>query len=181
MRTWSCSCTPATQSGSSSRAGRQTDRHTHTCTCGYRGRCCLTDNCVFLIVLHRNSSQWTNLWERESESEEQQEQQEQWQRQRQSRVVKEPLKELLTIRRVTEDDRGTYKVLDPQGLAISTTLLSIQGEALSGHSSDWLSACSPPLLLSHDSNPTVFFSLAEKSVGGGEVRAAMGESKHMQE
>lgn len=93
----------------------------------YRGHCCLTDNCVFLVILHRNSSQWTNLWVRENVWEEWEEVEEQ---QQQNRVVKDPVKEQLTIRSVTVDDGGTYKVLDPEGLAISTTQLSIQGEAL---------------------------------------------------
>lgn len=65
---------------------------------------------------------------RESEWAEQEEEEEQ--QQQQNRVMKDPLKEQLTIRRVTVDDGGIYKVLDPQGLAISTTQLSIQGEAL---------------------------------------------------
>lgn len=125
------------------------------CPCSYRGRCCLTENGVFLIVLHRNSSQWTKLWERESEQQEEEEQQ--WQ----NRVVKDPLKEQLTIRGVTEEDRGTYKVLDPQGLAISTTLLSIQGEAVAPALIGSLAAVSLPL--SHDSNPSVFF-LWQKSL-----------------
>ncbi|XP_075900190.1 galectin 17 [Nelusetta ayraudi] len=68
----------------------------------------------------RNSSQWTNLWVRPGEEEETEQQQ------YQHRVVKDPLKEQLTIRRLMEDDEGTYKVLDLQGLAISTTQLSVK-------------------------------------------------------
>lgn len=46
------------------------------------------------------------------------------------RLEKDPLKEQLKIRKVTEDDQGTYKVLDKHGLAISTVQLSVRGEAL---------------------------------------------------
>lgn len=77
-------------------------------------------------MFHRNSSQWVNLWVRGSEWKEPEEELQQ----QQNRVVKDPLKEQLTIRTVTEDDEGTYKVLDLMGLAISTMQLSIQGEAL---------------------------------------------------
>lgn len=73
----------------------------------------------------RNSSQWTNLWVRAGEEEEKEQQQ-----QYQHRVVKDPLKEQLTIRRLTEEDEGTYKVLDLQGLAISTTQLSIKEKSV---------------------------------------------------
>lgn len=130
------------------------DRQTNARTSSCRGRCCLTEKCVFLLVLHRNSSEWTNLWVRRSEGQEQEEAEE---LQQLNRVMKDPVKEQLIIRRVTEEDGGTYKVLDLHGLAISTTQLSIQGEALAP----------PPSSLSLDpsnnSNPTVFF-LWQKSL-----------------
>lgn len=46
------------------------------------------------------------------------------------RLEKDPLKEQLKIRKVTQDDQGTYKVLDKHGLAISTVQLSVRGEPL---------------------------------------------------
>lgn len=78
---------------------------------------------MFLTVHHRNSSQWIILWMREGGGEQDQVQQQQ-------RVVKDPFEEQLTIKGVMGEDEGTYKVLDRQGLAISTVILSVQGENL---------------------------------------------------
>lgn len=44
------------------------------------------------------------------------------------RLEKHPLKEQLTIKNLKSSDGGTYKVLDEQGLAVSTVLLSVEGQ-----------------------------------------------------
>lgn len=75
--------------------------------------------CFYLIltaVLHRNSSQWSDLWVRGDDDSE--------------RLEKHPLEEQLRIKKVKSSDEGTYKVLDEHGLAVSTVQLSVEGERL---------------------------------------------------
>lgn len=44
------------------------------------------------------------------------------------RLEKHPLREQLTIKKLKSSDEGTYKVLDENGLAVSTVQLSVEGE-----------------------------------------------------
>lgn len=64
--------------------------------------------------LHRNSSEWSDLWMRGDKNTE--------------RVEKHPLKEQLTIKNLKSSDEGLYQVLDEQGLAVSSIQLSVEGE-----------------------------------------------------
>lgn len=47
------------------------------------------------------------------------------------RLEKHLLKEQLTLKNLNSSDEGTYKVLDEQGLAVSTVQLYMEGERLS--------------------------------------------------
>lgn len=67
-----------------------------------------------LTVLHRNSSEWLDLWMRGDKDSQ--------------RLEKHPLKDQLTIKKLQKSDEGTYKVLDEHGLAVSTVQLSVEGE-----------------------------------------------------
>lgn len=69
---------------------------------------------VFVPLLHRNSSQWSDLWMRGDEDS--------------HRLEKHPEKEQLTVKRLHSSDEGTYKVLDEYGLAVSTVQLAVEGE-----------------------------------------------------
>ncbi|XP_041811016.1 galectin 17 isoform X1 [Chelmon rostratus] len=67
---------------------------------------------VFVPLLHRNSSQWSDLWMRGDEDS--------------HRLEKHPEKEQLTVKRLHSSDEGTYKVLDEYGLAVSTVQLAVE-------------------------------------------------------
>lgn len=63
---------------------------------------------------HRNSSEWLDVWMKGDANSE--------------RLEKHPLREQLTIKKLKSSDEGTYKVLDENGLAVSTVQLSVEGE-----------------------------------------------------
>lgn len=65
-------------------------------------------------VLHRNSSEWSDVWMRGDKNSE--------------RLQKHLLNEQLAIKMLKSSDEGTYKVLDQNGLAVSTVQLSVEGE-----------------------------------------------------
>ncbi|GAA6232600.1 uncharacterized protein LOC108891247 [Lates japonicus] len=71
-----------------------------------------TIHSVRVVFLGSNSSEWSLVWMRGDENTE--------------RLEKHPLKEQLTIKNLKSSDGGTYKVLDEQGLAVSTVLLSVE-------------------------------------------------------
>ncbi|XP_042362327.1 uncharacterized protein LOC121957671 [Plectropomus leopardus] len=71
-----------------------------------------THHSVRVVFQGSNSSQWSDLWMREDENSE--------------RLVKHPLREQLTIKQIKYSDEGTYKVLDAQGLTVSTVRLSVE-------------------------------------------------------
>ncbi|XP_072303361.1 uncharacterized protein [Eucyclogobius newberryi] len=64
-----------------------------------------------LVFQGSNSSEWKILWQRDGPGS--------------SRVQKVPLKEQLSLSSVSESDQGFYKVLDPNGLTVSSTRLSV--------------------------------------------------------
>ncbi|XP_068431816.1 galectin 17 [Clinocottus analis] len=68
-----------------------------------------------LVFQDRNSSRWAELWAREDGDSE--------------RLVKHPLDERLTMKKLSSADEGTYKVLDEHGLAVSTVQLSVEGSS----------------------------------------------------
>uniref|UniRef100_A0A3P8S007 Immunoglobulin domain-containing protein n=1 Tax=Amphiprion percula TaxID=161767 RepID=A0A3P8S007_AMPPE len=71
-----------------------------------------TPRSVRLVFQGRNSSVWSDMWMRGDKNT--------W------RLEKHPLLEQLTIRNLKRSDEGTYKVLDGQGLAVSTVQLSVE-------------------------------------------------------
>nr|XP_046273850.1 galectin 17 [Scatophagus argus] len=71
-----------------------------------------TQYSVRVVFLGRNSSQWSDLWMRGNEDSE--------------RLEKHPLKEQLTIKKLKSSDEGTFKVLDANGLAVSTVQLFVE-------------------------------------------------------
>lgn len=64
-----------------------------------------------LVFQDRNSSDWVRLWQRGTEAPE--------------RLQKDPLRERLTLKNLTPFDQGTYKVLDVNGLTMSSTRLTL--------------------------------------------------------
>ncbi|XP_032375756.1 galectin 17 [Etheostoma spectabile] len=73
-----------------------------------------TRHSVRVVFQGRNGSEWEDLWMRgDADS---------------PRLQKHPLGEQLTITRLTSADQGTYKVLDADGLAVSTVQLSVNGK-----------------------------------------------------
>ncbi|XP_044028512.1 galectin 17 [Siniperca chuatsi] len=78
-----------------------------------------TRHSVRVVFQGRNSSEWSNLWMRGDEDSE--------------RLEKHPLREQLTIRKLKSSDEGTYKVLDEQGLAVSTVQLSVEERSTALH------------------------------------------------
>uniref|UniRef100_A0A3Q4BNL4 Immunoglobulin domain-containing protein n=1 Tax=Mola mola TaxID=94237 RepID=A0A3Q4BNL4_MOLML len=62
----------------------------------------------------RNSSDWSVLWTQGDNDS--------------RRVQKDGLREQLTVKKLKPEDEGTYRVMDEHGLAISTVLLSVEGE-----------------------------------------------------
>ncbi|XP_031158118.1 galectin 17 isoform X1 [Sander lucioperca] len=70
-----------------------------------------TRHSVRVVFQGRNSSEWLDLWMRgDKES---------------PRLEKHPFNEQLTIKQLASSDEGTYKVLDANGLAVSTVQLSV--------------------------------------------------------
>ncbi|XP_078123686.1 galectin 17 isoform X2 [Sander vitreus] len=70
-----------------------------------------TRHSVRVVFQGRNSSEWLDLWIRgDKES---------------PRLEKHPLNDQLTIKQLASSDEGTYKVLDANGLAVSTVQLSV--------------------------------------------------------
>ena len=67
-------------------------------------------------MLHRNSSEWSVVWMRGEEDSE--------------RMEQDVANEQLTIKNLKSSDEGMYKVMDEQGLGVSTVLLSVNGERL---------------------------------------------------
>ncbi|KAF7210767.1 galectin 17 [Nothobranchius furzeri] len=65
-----------------------------------------------VVFQGRNSSEWLDLWTRGGKSIE--------------RMEKDPHHEQLTLKNVKISDEGTYKVLDDNGLSVSTMQLSIE-------------------------------------------------------
>uniref|UniRef100_A0A8C6TTA1 Ig-like domain-containing protein n=1 Tax=Neogobius melanostomus TaxID=47308 RepID=A0A8C6TTA1_9GOBI len=75
-----------------------------------------TPHAMSLAFQGSNSSEWRPLWRRGGPAS--------------PRVVKEPLKEQLRLTSVSDSDEGVYKVLDQNGLTVSSTRLSLdQGES----------------------------------------------------
>ncbi|XP_008302378.1 galectin 17 [Stegastes partitus] len=71
-----------------------------------------TPRSIRLVFQARNSSVWSDVWMRGDKNSQ--------------RLEKDPLLEQLTIKNLKSSDEGTYKVLDNQGLAISTVQLSVE-------------------------------------------------------
>ncbi|KAM8840582.1 galectin 17 isoform 2-T2 [Spinachia spinachia] len=71
-----------------------------------------TRHSVRVVFQDRNGSDWSVLWAREE--------------QEGGRLLKHPQEEQLTFRSLRREDQGTYKVLDEQGLAVSTVQLSVE-------------------------------------------------------
>ncbi|KAK2920613.1 galectin 17 [Channa argus] len=103
-----------------------------------------TSHSMRVVFLGRNSSEWLDLWMRDDNNTE--------------HVEKHPQKEQLTIKKLKRSDEGLYKVLDEQGLTISTVHLSVEenstvlklyqdqdSQILAGDAAK--SSCSAPLLL----------------------------------
>ncbi|XP_041822974.1 uncharacterized protein LOC121628125 [Melanotaenia boesemani] len=65
-----------------------------------------------VVFQSRNSSEWSDLWMRGDENS--------------PRLDKHPILEQLTLKKLTSSDEGTYKVIDEQGLAVSTVQLSVE-------------------------------------------------------
>uniref|UniRef100_A0A8C6TWS2 Ig-like domain-containing protein n=1 Tax=Neogobius melanostomus TaxID=47308 RepID=A0A8C6TWS2_9GOBI len=70
-----------------------------------------TPHAMSLAFQGSNSSEWRPLWRRGGPAS--------------PRVVKEPLKEQLRLTSVSDSDEGVYKVLDQNGLTVSSTRLSL--------------------------------------------------------
>lgn len=71
-----------------------------------------TPHSIRLVFQGRNSSVWTDLWMRGDKNT--------------PRLEKHPHLEQLTIRNLKSSDEGTYKVLDGQGLSVSTVQLYVE-------------------------------------------------------
>nr|BAM36393.1 VHSV-induced protein [Oplegnathus fasciatus] len=71
-----------------------------------------TSHSVRVVFQGRNSSEWSVVWMRGDKDSQ--------------RLEKHPLREQLTIKNVKSSDDGTYKVLDEQGLAVSTVQLYVE-------------------------------------------------------
>ncbi|XP_072226709.1 galectin 17 [Leuresthes tenuis] len=72
---------------------------------------------AFRVVFQgRNSSEWSDLWMRGDKNSQ--------------RLEKHPLQEKLTMKKIKSSDEGTYKVLDEQGLAVSTVQLYVEENSL---------------------------------------------------
>uniref|UniRef100_A0A8C7YFD9 Uncharacterized protein n=1 Tax=Oryzias sinensis TaxID=183150 RepID=A0A8C7YFD9_9TELE len=70
---------------------------------------------IYLPVLCRNSSEWSLLWMKEDG-------------QTSKRLEKSPRGDKLTLKNLQFSDEGIYKVLDEQGVSVSTIQLSVEGE-----------------------------------------------------
>uniref|UniRef100_A0A3Q3X9M9 Immunoglobulin domain-containing protein n=1 Tax=Mola mola TaxID=94237 RepID=A0A3Q3X9M9_MOLML len=73
-----------------------------------------TPRAFMAIFQGRNSSDWSVLWTQGDNDS--------------RRVQKDGLREQLTVKKLKPEDEGTYRVMDEHGLAISTVLLSVEGE-----------------------------------------------------
>lgn len=71
-----------------------------------------TRHSVRVVFQGRNSSEWSDVWMRGDKNSE--------------RLQKHPLNEQLVIKKLKSSDEGTYKVLDQNGLAVSTVQLSVE-------------------------------------------------------
>ncbi|XP_038581655.1 galectin 17 [Micropterus salmoides] len=71
-----------------------------------------TRHSVRVVFQGRNSSEWLDVWMKGDANSE--------------RLEKHPLREQLTIKKLKSSDEGTYKVLDENGLAVSTVQLSVE-------------------------------------------------------
>ncbi|KAK9527112.1 hypothetical protein VZT92_015773 [Zoarces viviparus] len=71
-----------------------------------------TRHSVRVVFQDRNSSEWSVLWMREDEDSE--------------RLQRHPVYQQLTMRKLKSSDDGIYKVLDQNGLAVSTVQLSVE-------------------------------------------------------
>ncbi|XP_026205608.1 uncharacterized protein lgals17 isoform X1 [Anabas testudineus] len=76
-----------------------------------------THQSVRVIFQGRNSSEWSDLWMRGDNNTQ--------------RLEKQLLTEQLTIKKLRKSDAGLYKVLDQQGLAVSTVQLSVEEHSTS--------------------------------------------------
>lgn len=76
----------------------------------------ITDDILNSTKWHSNSTEWSELWMRGDEDT--------------HRLEKNQHREELTLKRLKREDKGEYKVLDEQGLAISTIQLSVEGKML---------------------------------------------------
>lgn len=70
-----------------------------------------TPHAMSLVFQGSNSSEWRSLWQRGGPGS--------------PRVLKDPLEEQLSLRSVSVSDEGLYKVLDLNGLTVSSTRLSV--------------------------------------------------------
>ncbi|XP_029918955.1 galectin 17 [Myripristis murdjan] len=80
-----------------------------------------TPRALRVVFQDRNGSEWSDLWTRGEA--------------KNPRMQKDPDREQLTLRSVQRSDEGMYKVLDEQGLAVSTVQLTVEegGTALKIH------------------------------------------------
>lgn len=76
-----------------------------------------TPHSVRLVFQGRSGSEWLDLWVRGDENSQ--------------RLEKHSMKEQLTIKKLKRSDEGTYKVLDEQGLSVSTVQLSVEERSTS--------------------------------------------------
>ncbi|XP_033981019.1 uncharacterized protein lgals17 isoform X2 [Trematomus bernacchii] len=72
-----------------------------------------TQHSVKVVFQGRNSSEWSVVWMRGEEDSE--------------RMEQDVANEQLTIKNLKSSDEGMYKVMDEQGLGVSTVLLSVNG------------------------------------------------------
>lgn len=70
-----------------------------------------TPHSMSLVFQASNSSEWVRLWQRDVPGS--------------TRLQKDPLRQQLTLKSLTRSDEGIYKVLDENGLTVSSTRLSV--------------------------------------------------------
>lgn len=93
-----------------------------------------TPHAMTLVFQGSNSSEWRPLWQRGAAA-------------ASRRVVKDPEKEQLRLRAVSRSDQGLYKVLDLNGLTVSSTRLSLDQHEAPGPNMDQHEAPGPDLEL----------------------------------
>uniref|UniRef100_A0A8C7WTY7 Immunoglobulin V-set domain-containing protein n=1 Tax=Oryzias sinensis TaxID=183150 RepID=A0A8C7WTY7_9TELE len=85
-----------------------------------------------VVFLGKNSSEWSLLWMKEDE-------------QTSERLEKSPRGDKLTLKNLQFSDEGIYKVLDEQGVSVSTIQLSVEGEGPASppddEGIDWFGFC----------------------------------------